>query len=164
RQPQPHAKLGTSFTDWVEQHYNQAMLCDEDEMPGASDATLQDPQLEELKSKFLGSEWAQRTPESVDGSYLVNIGGFVFNGRMDAVLHEGEDPAAGWRVADWKTEAMPNGQDMKNAELQLAAYRLAWAKSLSRQLGVEVPVDNVRTAFFNVRTQHTHYVQDLPNE
>ena len=24
-------------------------------MPGASDATLQDPQLEELKNKFLGS-------------------------------------------------------------------------------------------------------------
>lgn len=163
-QPQPYAKRGTAFHNWVEQHYNQAMLFDEDEMPGASDATLQDPQLEELKNKFLASEWAQRTPESVEGSYLVNIGGFVFNGRMDAVFHEGDDPAAGWLVVDWKTGQMPTGRDMRNAELQLAAYRLAWAKILSRQLGVEVPVDNVRTAFFYVRTQHTHYVQDLPNE
>ncbi|MDK8790506.1 UvrD-helicase domain-containing protein [Corynebacterium sp. MSK039] len=163
-QPQPYAKRGTAFHNWVEQHYNQAMLFDEDEMPGASDATLQDPQLEELKNKFLGSEWAQRTPESVEGSYLVNIGGFVFNGRMDAVFHEGDDPAAGWLVVDWKTGQMPTGRDMRNAELQLAAYRLAWAKILSRQLGVGVPVDNVRTAFFYVRTQHTHYVQDLPNE
>ncbi|WP_293817546.1 UvrD-helicase domain-containing protein [uncultured Corynebacterium sp.] len=160
-EPKPYAKRGTAFHNWVEERYKQVSLLDEEQLPGASDATLEDPYLETLKEAFLRSEWADRQPESVEGAYSVTIGGHVFEGRIDAVFHDGTDPTAGWIVVDWKTGRKPTGADMDAAAMQLAVYRLAWAKLLSAKLGVEVPAENVRAAFHYVAANETYEPRTL---
>ena len=160
-EPKPYAKRGTAFHNWVEERYKQVSLLDEDQLPGASDATLEDPYLETLKDAFLRSEWADRQPESVEGAYSVTIGGHVFEGRIDAVFHDGTDPTDGWIVVDWKTGRKPTGADMDAAAMQLAVYRLAWAKLLSAKLGVEVPAENVRAAFHYVAANETYEPRTL---
>lgn len=161
-EPKPYAKRGTAFHNWVEQHYEQFSLFDEEQLPGASDATLNDPELEKLKSAFLASEWAHRQPVSVEGAYSVSLGGSVFEGRIDAVFHEGNDPTTGWLVVDWKTGRKPTGEDMRAAEIQLGVYRLAWAKVLSRKLDVDVAPEGVRAAFHYVRANETVEPRTLP--
>ena len=160
-EPKPYAKRGTAFHNWVEERYKQVSLLDEDQLPGASDATLEDPYLETLKDAFLRSEWADRQPESVEGAYSVTIGGHVFEGRIDAVFHDGTDPTDGWIVVDWKTGRKPTGADMDAAAMQLAVYRLAWAKLLSAKLGVDVPAENVRAAFHYVAANETYEPRTL---
>ncbi len=160
-EPKPYAKRGTAFHNWVEERYKQVTLLDEEELPGASDASLGDPYLETLKEAFLRSAWADRQPESVEGAYSVTIGGHVFEGRIDAVFHEGDDPTDGWIVVDWKTGRKPTGAELDAAEQQLAIYRLAWAKLLSTKLGVEVPADNVRAVFHYVAANETYEPRTL---
>lgn len=160
-EPKPYAKRGTAFHNWVEERYKQVTLLDEEELPGASDASLGDPYLETLKEAFLHSAWADRQPESVEGAYSVTIGGHVFEGRIDAVFHEGDDPTDGWIVVDWKTGRKPTGAELDAAEQQLAIYRLAWAKLLSTKLGVEVPADNVRAVFHYVAANETYEPRTL---
>ena len=161
-EPKPYAKRGTAFHNWIEQRYQQFSLLDEDQLPGASDATLNDPELEKLKEKFLESQWADRQPHSVEGAYSVTLGGHVYEGRIDAVFHEGTDPTQGWLVVDWKTGRKPTGEDMRAAEMQLGVYRLAWAKVLSRKLGVDVRPEGVRAAFHYVRANETVEPRTLP--
>ena len=55
----------------------------------------------------------------------MTIGGRVVRGRMDAVFGDGDD---GWLVVDWKTGRRPSGAAARAAAVQLAAYRLAWAR------------------------------------
>lgn len=160
-EPKPYAKRGTAFHNWVEERYQQVSLLDEEQLPGASDASLEDPYLETLKEAFLRSEWADRQPESVEGAYSVTIGGHVFEGRIDAVFHDGTDPTDGWIVVDWKTGRKPTGADMDAAAMQLAVYRLAWAKLLSAKLGVEIPAENVRAAFHYVAANETYEPRTL---
>ena len=57
---------------------------------------------------------------------------------MDAVFR---DPGGGFTVVDWKTGVRPTEPaDERAAAVQLAAYRLAWARLR------DVPVDDVRAA------------------
>ena len=162
-EPKPYAKRGTAFHNWVEEHYGQVTLLDDEQLPGASDATLQDPALEHLKKRFLESEWATRTPASIEGAYSVSLAGHIFEGRIDAVFHFSDDPTKGWMVVDWKTGRKPAGAEMTAAKMQLAVYRLAWAQVLSAQLGVEVPVEEVRAAFHYVHANETVEPDTLPS-
>jgi DNA helicase-2/ATP-dependent DNA helicase PcrA len=45
---------------------------------------------------------------SVEGSYSVTLAGHLFEGRIDAVFHDGDDPLTGWTVVDWKTGRRPD--------------------------------------------------------
>ena len=162
-EPKPFAKRGTAFHNWGEQHYGQVTLLDDEQLPGASDATLRDPALEHLKQRFLESEWASRAPASIEGAYSVALAGHVFEGRIDAVFHFSDDPAKGWMVVDWKTGKKPAGAEMTAAKMQLAVYRLAWAQVLSSQLGIAVPVEEVRAAFHYVHANETVEPDTLPS-
>ena len=162
-EPRPYTKRGTAFHNWVEQHYGSVGLFDEDELPGAADATLADPGLATLKQKFLDSPWADRVPVSVEGSYSVILAGHLFEGRIDAVFHDGDDPLTGWMVVDWKTGRKPTGRDLTDASLQLAVYRLAWAKLLSARYGRPVDPADVRAAFHYVVSNETWEPGTLPS-
>ena len=52
------------------------------------------------------------------------IDGIAVRGRMDAVY---ADADGGWTVVDWKTGALPDPARRAPLNVQLAAYRLAWA-------------------------------------
>lgn len=161
-EPRPYTKRGTAFHNWVERHYGSASLIDEDELPGAADATLTDPALEHLKQRFLDSRWADRMPESVEGAYSVTLAGHVFEGRIDAVFRDGPKDADGWVVVDWKTGRKPGGAELASAELQLAVYRLAWAKVQTARLGRHVGPESVRAAFHYVLSNETYEPGTLP--
>ena len=85
----------------------------------------------------------------------MSIGDTVVRGRMDAVF---ADPDGGATVVDWKTGEPPRGPEaMRQAAVQLAVYRLAWAALAG------VPESSVRTAFYYVRTGATVAPDELPD-
>jgi DNA helicase-2/ATP-dependent DNA helicase PcrA len=124
--PQPQARRGSRFHEWVEGLYavGGAALLDPDDLPGAGDEALSDAELAELQQKFLDSGWAQRMPVKVEAPFEMVIGGRLLRGRIDAIYPTDD---GGFDVIDFKTGGMPTGADFEAAALQLSIYRLAWA-------------------------------------
>ncbi|HYN92682.1 MAG TPA: PD-(D/E)XK nuclease family protein, partial [Pilimelia sp.] len=152
--PDPATRRGTSFHAWLEQRFGAIRLLDLDDLPGAADEdAAPDEALEELKERFLATEWANRTPIEVEVPFATTIAGVVVRGRMDAVFAQ---PGDRFDVVDWKTGRRPAGTEaVAVAAVQLAAYRLAWADLAG------VPVERVRAAFCYVREGVTVRPTDL---
>jgi DNA helicase-2/ATP-dependent DNA helicase PcrA len=149
--PAPLARRGTAFHAWLEERYGGERLLDLDELPGAADEdAAPDSELALLQERFLGSAWADRSPDEVEVAFETVVGGVVVRGRIDAVF---TDPEGGWTVVDWKTGDPP--RDPSAAAVQLAAYRLAWAELSG------TPVGQVRAAFHYVRQDRTVAPVDL---
>lgn len=143
QEPSVHARRGTTFHAWVEQFYGAPVLLDLDELVGADDdATDQD--LETLKAAFLASEWAGLEPVAVEVDVETPVAGIMTRSRIDAVF---ADPRrlGGVVVVDWKTGKVPTDTATARArEVQLAVYRLAWAR------WTRMPLEDVDAAFFYV--------------
>jgi DNA helicase-2/ATP-dependent DNA helicase PcrA len=156
RRPDPHALLGNAFHSWVQQFYGGELLFDLGDLPGAADSDVGDTEgLAALQAAFTASRWAARTPVAVEVPFEMPIGDTVVRGRIDAVFAE---PDGGATVVDWKTGEPPHGPEaMRQAAVQLAVYRLAWA-ALSG-----CPESSVRTAFYYVRTGVTVVPDELPD-
>jgi DNA helicase-2/ATP-dependent DNA helicase PcrA len=152
--PDPHALLGNAFHAWVQKFYGAEWLFDLGDLPGAADSDVDDAQdLTALQAAFAASPWSARTPVAVEVPFETAIGDTVVRGRIDAVF---ADPDGGATVVDWKTGVPPRGPEaMRQAAVQLAVYRLAWA-ALSG-----CPESMVRTAFYYVRTGATIVPDDL---
>jgi DNA helicase II / ATP-dependent DNA helicase PcrA len=154
--PDPHALLGNAFHAWVQQFYGAERLFDLGDLPGAADSDVGDTEeLAALQAAFGGSRWAARTPIAVEVPFEMPIGDTVVRGRIDAVF---ADPDGGATVVDWKTGAPQHGLEaIRQAAVQLAVYRLAWA-ALSG-----CPESSVRAAFYYVRTGVTVVPDELPD-
>ena len=151
RRPAPWARRGTAFHTWLEQRWDKQTLLDVDQLPGAADEGVDDAEFEQLRSAFEASQWAQRTPADVEVPFEMTVAGRVLRGRMDAVFRD-PDVLDGWVVVDWKTGRKPSGAAAKAAAIQLAAYRLAWA----RLSGItDAELGRVRAAFHYVRSNET---------
>ena len=151
--PNPHARRGTAFHAWLEQRFGAVQLLDVDELPGAADeGAASDEMLEELQEAFLASRWAEREPYEVEVPFETVIDGIAVRGRMDAVY---ADADGGWTVVDWKTGALPDPSRRAPLNVQLAAYRLAWAALIG------CPPERVRAAFHYVRQDVTVRPVDL---
>src|SRR6185437_6689738 len=151
--PNPHARRGTAFHSWLEQRFGAARLLDVDELPGAADeGAASDELLEELQAAFLASDWARRTPFEVEVPFETVVDGLAVRGRMDAVF---ADTGGGYTVVDWKTGALPDPARRPALNVQLAAYRLAWAAL------ADCEPDRVRAAFHYVRHDVTLRPADL---
>ncbi|AKT51396.1 ATP-dependent DNA helicase [Arsenicicoccus sp. oral taxon 190] len=145
--PATAARRGTSFHAWVEQHYGQAAIVDLDELPGSADeGTLADHDVATMKEHFLASEWAGRTPSDIELAVESTIAGLSVRGRIDAVFPR---PEGGCTVVDWKTGARPHGRRARVRELQLAVYRLAYARLRG------LPLDQVDAAFYYAASGET---------
>ncbi|HEY9474106.1 MAG TPA: 3'-5' exonuclease, partial [Mycobacteriales bacterium] len=150
--PAPLARRGTAFHAWLEGRYAGQGLLDVDELPGAADEdAAPDADLDMLRERFLASGWADRRPLRVEVPFEVLIDGVLVRGRMDAVFTDGD----GYLVVDWKTGSRPVGVALRAAEVQLAAYRLAWSDLAG------VPLERVRAAFHYVRDNQTVQPVDL---
>jgi DNA helicase-2/ATP-dependent DNA helicase PcrA len=160
RPPAPEARRGTAFHAWVEQRFGAAAMVDVLELPGAADeGPAEDERLPELQANFLASEWADRVPSDIEVAIETPVAGTVLRGRIDAVFPVGdESPVQRWDVVDWKTGSEPQGAAAQARAVQLAAYRLAWARLHG------VPVDNVGAAFFYAATGRTVRPVDLLDE
>ena len=155
RRPMPRAsyefsRRGTAFHLWIEKHFNASTLFDDEDFdlrePLEADQTL-----EELKSAWLASPWAKRTPFAVEVPFETVIAGVLIRGRIDAIYKEGDS----YEVIDWKTGSKKLG---KSAAIQLAVYRLAWATLQNIEL------EKVSAAFHYVPTSITDRPADLMSE
>ncbi|WP_433200562.1 ATP-dependent helicase [Nocardia sp. CA-107356] len=162
--PNPLARRGTAFHAWVQRWFAADRLLGFDELPGAdssaADAGL-DTELVTMQESFLNSPWAHRSPLEVEIPFETSIAGTVIRGRMDAVFAE---PGGGWIVVDWKTGAEPAPADEPAVAMQLAVYRLAWARLMAaREHGTEAHMlERIGAAFHYVRTGRTIAPAALP--
>ncbi|MEV2224178.1 UvrD-helicase domain-containing protein [Nocardia vinacea] len=163
--PNPLARRGTAFHAWVQRWFAADRLLGFDELPGAADSTAADAGLDTelvtMQESFLNSPWAHRSPLEVEIPFETSIAGTVIRGRMDAVFAE---PGGGWIVVDWKTGAEPAPADEPAVAMQLAVYRLAWARLMAaRDHGTEAEMlERIGAAFHYVRTGRTIAPVELP--
>lgn len=161
RRPLPHppgmaARRGSRFHAWLEERFavRQQALFDEEELLADRAATSgthpgeESRQLAELRRAFLATPWADRRPAAVEQPFVLAVGGYVVRGRIDAVYAE---PGGRWHVVDWKT-----GRQAADP-LQLAIYRLAWARHAG------CPLADVRASFLQLPSGRLQTPGDLPD-
>nr|WP_228537207.1 UvrD-helicase domain-containing protein [Nocardia sp. XZ_19_231] len=156
--PNPMARRGTAFHAWVQSWFGTEQLLGLDELPGAADSTTEmgraDQELAAMQSAFRRSPWAHRNPVDVEVPFETSIAGTVIRGRMDAVFAE---PGGRWIVVDWKTGAEPGPADEPAVAMQLAVYRLAWARLMAARTGEteDRMLQRVGAAFHYIRSGRT---------
>ncbi|WP_035902716.1 ATP-dependent DNA helicase [Knoellia subterranea] len=154
--PASAARRGTAFHAWVEEHYARAAIVDLFDLPGsADDDPMGDEELPIMRERFLASPWAGRTPLEIETALETVIDDVAIRGRIDAVFADID--GADFVIVDWKTGSRPAGEVARIRALQLAAYRIAWA----RLRGVEP--ERVRGAFYYAGTGETVW-PNLPDE
>lgn len=168
RRPMPshtdiYAQRGTVFHSWIEKYFKLPTLFSDDEI--ALESSSSDLELEILKARWFESEWAKLTPFEVETPFETVLGGVLIRGRMDAIYRfESSVTEAGsinefrYEVVDWKSGKVKEGEDLANATIQLAAYRLAF----SRLTGV--PINLISAAFHYVAENETLRPADLMDE
>ncbi len=162
-QPRASTRRGTRFHAWLEQRYSSPALLDlDDDLLGDAedDDAAADASLAELTAAFEASQWADRTPIAVEVDLETQLAGLVVRCRVDAVFAATapDRPAGSVDVVDWKTGRPPAGERARAAAVQLAVYRLAWARRH------DVPLDRVGAAFFYAATGVTSRPADLLDE
>ncbi|MFD4420847.1 ATP-dependent DNA helicase [Agromyces sp. NPDC058484] len=153
RRPMPQrpyraTRIGTLFHAWVEHRstgLGEASAIDDawpdvtseagtDDRDGYILADASPDRLRALQATFEASEWGGRRPIAVELELHLPIEEHVFVCKLDAVY---EVPAGGelaargirYQVVDWKTGAAPrDAHDLELKQMQLALYRLAYAK------------------------------------
>ncbi|MBF6194801.1 ATP-dependent DNA helicase [Nocardia sp. CDC186] len=156
--PNPLARRGTAFHAWVQRWFGSTRLLGLDELPGAADGgaadASSDAELSAMQEAFLNSRWADRSPIEVEIPFETSIAGTVIRGRMDAVFAE---PGGRWIVVDWKTGAEPSAAEEPAVAMQLAVYRLAWARLMAAREGrpEHEMLPRIGAAFHYVRTGRT---------
>jgi len=152
REPGMSARKGTAFHAWVEEYFGSAGMLDLDEAPGSDNHVDEAYGLDSMVETFRNSEWAHRAPAHVEVPVETRIGDVVVRGRIDAVFRDAD---GGWDLVDWKTGRRPAAGQLKVKAVQLAVYRLAWARLQG------VPLDSVRAAFYYVGEDQVVRPHDL---
>ncbi|MEO7269934.1 MAG: ATP-dependent DNA helicase [Knoellia sp.] len=125
--PAQAARRGTAFHSWIEEHYARAAIVDLFDLPGSADEDpMGDAELPAMREQFLASPWAVREPIEIETALETVVDGVAIRGRIDAVFADVE--GADWVIVDWKTGRKPSGEVARMRALQLAAYRIAWAR------------------------------------
>jgi DNA helicase-2/ATP-dependent DNA helicase PcrA len=160
RRPMPrgqdqYSRRGTAFHLWVERQFTDAATLFGDEYLDYLDPLDDDSKLEDLKAAWLKSEFANRTPARVEVPFETTIAGVLIRGRIDAVYKTENADGDGFQVVDWKTGSKQLG---KSAQVQLAMYRLAWAKLSG------CDISKISAAFHYVPTGITDSPSDLLDE
>jgi len=133
RRPMPQkpyraTQLGTIFHGWVENRYGQPGAADDldafdTELDGED--LVDDEALAGLKAIFEASPWGSRAAVDVEREIHLPFDGQVVICKIDAVYQHGDR----FEVVDWKTGKPPrDAADLEQKQLQLALYRLAYAK------------------------------------
>lgn len=152
REPGMSARKGTAFHAWVEEYFGAAGMLDLGEAAGADDHIDEAYGLDSMVETFRQSEWAHRAPAHVEVPVETRIGDVVVRGRIDAVFRDAD---GGWDLVDWKTGRRPSAAQLKVKAVQLAVYRLAWARLKA------VPLEDVRAAFYYVADNQVVRPHDL---
>lgn len=137
RRPMPErpyraTRLGTRFHGWVEARYGASSPS---ELVDASAVELDVEQqgddldrveLGRLQDIFENSRWAALRPVDVEIEIHLPFDGRIVICKIDAVYAVGGER---FEIVDWKTGKAPSGaHDLEQKQLQLALYRLAYAR------------------------------------
>lgn len=135
RRPMPErpyraTRLGTLFHSWVEERYGTSGGGSDEldatpfELDDAGDL-VDAERLAELQATFEGSPWSALKPVEVEREIHLPFDGRVVICKIDAVYQHGDR----FEVVDWKTGKAPKDDaDLERKQLQLALYRLAYAR------------------------------------
>ena len=161
-------RLGTVFHRWVEERFGLGAIVDRVDV-GLDDRDVDgdgfDPEvLAELQQRFAASEWGDREPLEVECEIHLPLAGHLVVCKLDAVY-----PARlrrpdgrfvdGVEIVDWKTGRAPTtDEDRAQKELQLALYRLAYARRTGR------PLDEITVALYFVADDLVLRPEHLPDE
>ena len=160
------ARQGTEFHTWIERHFQESVLFDDDIFGDAIHEDRDDQSqeineergstaLKKLQNQWLESEWSQRQPISVEEGFETVIEGFLFRGRIDAIYRIDEHR---YEVVDWKTGKIKSGEDLNDAAIQLAMYRLAYSKLHN------IALQNISAAFHYIPANQTIRPADILDE
>ena len=162
RRPMPnhidkYARRGTEFHLWLENHFKQPSLISMDELfnQGLMTQSDEDAPLDQLQKAWLASQWADRQPVAVEVGFETMIDATLIRGRIDAVYQISDTQ---YEVVDWKTGKVKSGEDLASAAIQLAMYRLAYAKLKN------IPIENISAAFHYVIDNQTVRPADILGE
>jgi DNA helicase-2/ATP-dependent DNA helicase PcrA len=128
-------RLGTLFHSWVENRYGVGAGSDELDAPALElddeGDGVEAADLARLRATFEASEWADRRPIEVEREIHLPFDDRIVICKIDAIyaLPAGDDGVPRFEVVDWKTGKAPkDDDDLERKTLQLALYRLAYAK------------------------------------
>ncbi len=133
RRPMPEkpyraSQLGTLFHAWVEDRYGvggETRELDAFESERDEPDLVADAELERLREIFEASPWASRRPVEVEREIHLPFDGRIVICKIDAVY----ETDGRFEVVDWKTGKAPkDAADLEQKQLQLALYRLAYAR------------------------------------
>jgi DNA helicase-2/ATP-dependent DNA helicase PcrA len=161
RRPMPnhidkYARGGTEFHLWLEKHFNHPSLISMDDLFNQNNSPVaSDIALDKLQTAWLASDWAKKEPIGIEVGFETMVGNILIRGRIDAIYQTDKDH---FEVVDWKTGKVKDGEDLANAAIQLAMYRLAYAKLAN------LPIENVSAAFHYVADNQTIRVADVLDE
>jgi DNA helicase-2/ATP-dependent DNA helicase PcrA len=154
--PQPpykQTRTGTLFHGWVEKHFEKLALADGN--ISADDAQLPEQDMQALQQNFMNSRFSKLNPVDVEREIQLTVGEHTFICKLDAVF-ETED---GFEIVDWKTGKSPKDDaDAKAKVLQLALYRLAYAKFTG------VPIEKISVCFYFVAENKELKPSTVPDE
>jgi len=139
RRPMPEkpyraTQLGTLFHSWLENRYGVGGDSEElDALPFETDSDdfvdsgeESAEALAKLQATFEASPWAGRKPEDVEREIHLPFDGRIIICKIDAVYLQADGR---YEIVDWKTGKAPkDARDLEDKQLQLALYRLAYAK------------------------------------
>ena len=162
RRPMPnhidkYARRGTEFHLWLENHFKHPSLISMDDLfnQNSISPVEEDAPLDNLQSAWLSSKWANLNPVDVEVGFETMIDTTLIRGRIDAVYKLDNDH---YEVVDWKTGKVKSGEDLDNAAIQLAMYRLAYAKLKN------LPIEKISAAFHYVLDDQTVRPADILDE
>jgi DNA helicase-2/ATP-dependent DNA helicase PcrA len=93
----------------------------------------------ELRANFENSRFANLKPDFVEQPIEIELAGLIVVCKIDAIFAE----ADGFLIVDWKSGSAPKSEaDLRSRAIQLALYRIAFAKW--QGIGLE----RVSAAFF----------------
>jgi DNA helicase-2/ATP-dependent DNA helicase PcrA len=151
-----YARGGTEFHLWLEKHFNHPSLISMDDLFNQNNSLASsDVALDKLQTAWLASDWAKKEPVGIEVGFETMVGNILIRGRIDAIYQIDKDH---FEVVDWKTGKVKDGEDLANAAIQLAMYRLAYAKLAN------IPIENVSAAFHYVADNQTIRVADILDE
>ncbi|MFF2051298.1 UvrD-helicase domain-containing protein [Leifsonia sp. NPDC058194] len=132
--PYRQTRLGTLFHHWVEERFgstaggSDVLDAAATELDDPAGEMLEAERLAELQATFAASTWAGRRPEEVELEIHVTLAGQVVVCKLDAV-YRSDDGVHEYQIVDWKTGKAPrDAADLERKQLQLALYRLAYAR------------------------------------
>ncbi len=172
------ARRGTTFHEWIESKYKAPKFFDDElesqyefefgeelsDVAGFGGFRGFDAELSKLQEKWNATSWTTRTPVDIEVGFetmLGGRGGILIRGRIDAVyarLDKDGKEDGGFEVIDWKTGREKSGDDLETAGIQLAMYRLAYAKLKN------IPVEQISAAFYYVQSGNTVSPVNVMNE